>query len=77
MAERGAGVIVNVSTMVAEFTEGTKGMREAQGYLASLAPARRLGTAQEIAAAIVYLASPEAAFTNGVVLPVDGGRVAV
>jgi NAD(P)-dependent dehydrogenase (short-subunit alcohol dehydrogenase family) len=119
MAERGTGVIVNVSTMVAEFgldgmalygstkaalelltkawsaefgpkgirvnavapgpisTEGTEGMREAQGYLASLAPARRLGTAQEIAAAIVYLASPEAAFTHGVVLPVDGGRVAV
>src|SRR5580693_1999696 len=93
MAERGTGVIVNVSTMVAEFgpegirvtavapgqisTEGTEGMREAQGYLASLAPARRLGTAQEIAAAIVYLASPQAAFTQGVVLPVDGGRVAV
>jgi len=119
MAERGAGVIVNVSTMVAEFgldgmalygatkaglelltkawsaefgprgirvnavapgpvsTEGTEGMREAQGYLASLAPARRLGTSEEIAAAIVYLASPQAGFTNGVVLPVDGGRVAV
>ena len=119
MAERGTGVIVNVSTMVAEFgldgmalygstkaalelltkawsaefgpkgirvnavapgpisTEGTEGMREAQGYLASLAPARRLGTAEEIAAAIVYLASPEAAFTHGVVLPVNGGRVAV
>jgi NAD(P)-dependent dehydrogenase (short-subunit alcohol dehydrogenase family) len=119
MAERGAGVIVNVSTMVAGFgldgmalygstkaalelltkawaaefgpkgvrvnavapgpvsTEGTEGMREAQGYLASLAPARRLGTPEEVAAAVVYLASPEAAFTHGVVLPVDGGRVAV
>ena len=119
MIERGAGVIVNVSTMVAEFgldgmalygstkaalelltkawaaefgpkgirvnavapgpvsTEGTQGMRDAQGYLASLAPARRLGTAEEIAAAISYLASPGAAFTQGVVLPVDGGRVAV
>ena len=119
MAERGAGVIVNVSTMVAGFgldgmalygstkaalelltkawsaefgprgirvnavapgpvgTEGTEGMREAQGYLASLAPASRLGTAEEIAAAIVYLASPGAAFTHGVVLPVDGGRAAV
>jgi NAD(P)-dependent dehydrogenase (short-subunit alcohol dehydrogenase family) len=119
MAERGEGVIVNVSTMVAGFgldgmalygstkaalelltkawsaefgpkgirvnavapgpvgTEGTEGMREAQGYLASLAPAKRLGTAAEIAAAIVYLASPGAAFTQGVVLPVDGGRVAV
>jgi NAD(P)-dependent dehydrogenase (short-subunit alcohol dehydrogenase family) len=119
MAGRGAGVIVNVSTMVAEFgldgmalygatkaalelltkawsaefgpqgirvnavapgpvsTEGTEGMREAQGYLASLAPAKRLGTPEEVAAAIVYLASPQAAFTQGVVLPVDGGRVAV
>jgi NAD(P)-dependent dehydrogenase (short-subunit alcohol dehydrogenase family) len=119
MVERGTGVIINVSTMVAGFgldgmalygstkaalelltkawsaefgpkgirvnavapgpvgTEGTEGMREAQGYLASLAPARRLGTAEEIAAAIVYLASPGAAFTHGVVLPVDGGRAAV
>jgi NAD(P)-dependent dehydrogenase (short-subunit alcohol dehydrogenase family) len=119
MVERGAGVIVNVSTMVAEFgldgmalygstkaalelltkawaaefgpkgirvnavapgpisTEGTEGMRDAQGYLASLAPARRLGTADEIAAAIAYLVSPGAAFTHGVVLPVDGGRAAV
>ena len=119
MAARGAGVIVNVSTMVAGFgldgmalygstkaalelltkawaaefgpqgirvnavapgpvsTEGTEGMREAQGHLASLAPAGRLGTAEEIAAAIVYLASPQAGFTQGVVLPVDGGRAAV
>jgi NAD(P)-dependent dehydrogenase (short-subunit alcohol dehydrogenase family) len=119
MVERGAGVIINVSTMVADFgldgmalygstkaalelltkawsaefgpkgirvnavapgpvgTEGTEGMREAQGYLASLAPARRLGTSEEIAAAIVYLASAGAAFTHGVVLPVDGGRTAV
>src|SRR5260370_583160 len=36
-----------------------------------------LGHAEDIAGAIVYLASPEAAFTHGVVLPVDGGRVAV
>jgi NAD(P)-dependent dehydrogenase (short-subunit alcohol dehydrogenase family) len=51
-------------------------MREAQGYLAWLAPARRLGTAEEIAA-IVWLASPGAGFTHGAVLLVDGGRVGV
>jgi NAD(P)-dependent dehydrogenase (short-subunit alcohol dehydrogenase family) len=71
------GIRVNAVAPGPVSTEGTEGMREAQGYLASLAPARRLGTPEEIAAAIVYLASPQAAFTHGVVLPVDGGRVAV
>ena len=71
------GIRVNAVAPGPGGTEGTEGMREAQGYLASLAPAKRLGTAEEIAAAIVYLASPGAAFTQGVVLPVDGGRVAV
>jgi 3-oxoacyl-[acyl-carrier protein] reductase len=36
-------------------------------------PMKRYGTSPEIAAAICYLASDEAAYTNGVVLPVDGG----
>ena len=36
-------------------------------------PMRRLGTAEEIAALAVYLASDEAAFTTGVDLVVDGG----
>ncbi len=71
------GVRVNAVAPGPISTEGTEGMRGAQEYLASLAPARRLGTADEIAAAIVYLASPQAGFTHGVVLPVDGGRVAV
>jgi NAD(P)-dependent dehydrogenase (short-subunit alcohol dehydrogenase family) len=71
------GIRVNAVAPGPISTEGTVGMRDAQGYLASLAPARRLGTAEEIAASICYLACPGAAFTQGVVLPVDGGRVAV
>jgi len=41
--------------------------------LAAITPVRRLGTAEELAAAYVYLASEEAGFTTGTVLAVDGG----
>ncbi|MET7765546.1 SDR family oxidoreductase [Streptomyces sp. NPDC005393] len=40
-------------------------------------PARRPGTAEEIAGAIVFLASEQSSFVHGAILPVDGGRVAV
>jgi len=36
-------------------------------------PIGRLGRAEEVAAAAVYLASDESTFTTGIVLPVDGG----
>lgn len=37
-------------------------------------PAKRFGTAQEVAVAAAFLASPAAAYINGINLPVDGGR---
>lgn len=40
-------------------------------------PANRMGTAEEIASAAVYLAADESAFVHGVVLDVDGGRTTV
>jgi 3-oxoacyl-[acyl-carrier protein] reductase len=36
-------------------------------------PMKRYGTTSEIAAAVCYLASEDAAYVNGIVLPVDGG----
>lgn len=37
-------------------------------------PAARLARPEEVAAAIAFLASPAAAYINGINLPVDGGR---
>jgi 3-oxoacyl-[acyl-carrier protein] reductase len=40
-------------------------------------PARRLGTPDEIGAAIVYLASDEAAYVTGQTLHVNGGMAMI
>jgi NAD(P)-dependent dehydrogenase (short-subunit alcohol dehydrogenase family) len=121
MAERGRGVIVNVSTMVASLGTtgsaayaaskaalnlltkswaaeyGPRGVRVnavapgptatpnalgqfGQDGLAAMmrhTPARRVATPAEIAQTIAYLASDQASFIHGAVVPVDGGRTAV
>jgi 3-oxoacyl-[acyl-carrier protein] reductase len=46
---------------------------DARAALAAQVPVGRIGTVDEVAAAVAYLASEQAAFVNGVVLPVDGG----
>ena len=119
MARRGAGTIVNVSTMVADYgvsgmslygsskaainfltkswaaeygphgirvnavspgptrTEGTEAMGEGVVQLAAQAPAGRPARADEIAEAIVFLATDRSSFIYGAKLAVDGGRTAV
>ncbi|MGF0316541.1 SDR family NAD(P)-dependent oxidoreductase [Nocardia fluminea] len=49
----------------------------AQQGVAALSPAGRVGTAQDVAAAVAFLASSDAAFVNGHDLRVDGGLTAV
>jgi NAD(P)-dependent dehydrogenase (short-subunit alcohol dehydrogenase family) len=41
--------------------------------LSSVVPIGRMGTAAEVARAVLFLASAEASFINGIDLGVDGG----
>jgi NAD(P)-dependent dehydrogenase (short-subunit alcohol dehydrogenase family) len=45
-------------------------------FVMSMIPAKRLGTLDEVAAAVVYLASPASAIVTGTSLRVDGGWTA-
>ena len=46
---------------------------EAVGAVVELTPSGRLGTVEDMADAVVFLASDASRFVNGVGLPVDGG----
>lgn len=70
------GVRVNAVSPGPTRTEGTAGMGDSLEKMAAVAPAGRPASAEEIAAAIAFLASDEASFVHGVVLAVDGGRTA-
>ncbi len=71
------GVRVNVVSPGPTRTEGTEAMGEALEQLAAQAPAGRPATADEIAEAIVFLATDRAGFIHGAKLAVDGGRTAI
>ena len=55
------------TAMTDKLTDDQKGKIDAQ------IPAGRMGTPEEVAAAALYLASPEAAYVTGTVLHVNGG----
>src|SRR5579864_6717698 len=71
------GVRVNAVSPGPTRTEGTEAMGEGLEQLAAQAPAGRPATADEIAEAIVCLATDRASFIHGAKLAVDGGRSAV
>ena len=72
-----SGVRVNAVSPGPTRTEGTEAMGEALEQLAAQAPAGRPATADEIAEAIVFLATERASFIYGATLAVDGGRTAI
>jgi 3-oxoacyl-[acyl-carrier protein] reductase len=67
------GVLCNaVAPSVLEGRMGRQFSERQRAQLAAGNPLRRLGRIDEVVAAIRYLASAEASYTNGVILPVNG-----
>ena len=71
------GVRVNAVSPGPTRTPGVAEAGDLIDQLAGTLPLRRPADPEEIADAIVYLASDEASFVTGAILPADGGRVAV
>jgi NAD(P)-dependent dehydrogenase (short-subunit alcohol dehydrogenase family) len=71
------GVRINAVSPGPTRTEGTDSMGEGLDQLAAAAPAGRPATADEIAEAVVFLATDHASFIQGAKLAVDGGRTAI
>jgi NAD(P)-dependent dehydrogenase (short-subunit alcohol dehydrogenase family) len=59
-----------------EMTEALRQNNELRANFMARHPIGRFGQSEEIAAAVLYLCSPGAAFITGTALPVDGGLLA-
>lgn len=70
---------IRVNSVVPGPIEGTEGMArlaptpEARQAIVRGVPLGRMGTPQDVANLVLFLASPQAAYISGAVIPVDGG----
>lgn len=73
------GVTVNAVAPTFVYTPGTSERLDQPDFRAAVLariPAGRVGTIDDVAAAVIYLASDAASLVTGTVLPVDGGWTA-
>ena len=62
--------------MFYSYTNSKEDPKEALRVFEEMAPLSRVARPEEVATAILFLASDDASFINGVALPVDGGYTA-
>lgn len=75
-----ANVIAPGSIDTPRFRKVAEDMDDPEGFIAGLAniiPAKRLGTADDVAAIALFLASDQSAYVSGAVIPADGGLAAL
>jgi len=74
-----AGVRVNAVApgfMETAMTEGTRADPQRMAYFLSRTPMKRMGQPEELAGAVLFLASGLSSYVTGAMLPVDGGLLA-
>jgi NAD(P)-dependent dehydrogenase (short-subunit alcohol dehydrogenase family) len=71
------GIRVNAVAPGPTITPATAQMGEGLDQIVATVPLGRAASADEIASAIVFLASDDASYINGAILAADGGRTAV
>jgi len=62
------------SLVESRVSKSGKSLEEVQHEMEAEIPARRFAEPEEVAAAAAFLATPAAAYINGINVPVDGGR---